>query len=151
MFCRWYNDDLLLDPYAPLISGRRHFGVRDEVEEFEEKVSTQAAIHGQVGLIQAKNLITAGFCHTLSWHTVAAAVLLQEGSLFWGTFDFESPAFEWGADYQRPNLPPQDLIVYEMPIRSFTADPSSGVGDAKQGTFAGVAEKVCCACSFACY
>lgn len=67
---------------------------------------------------------------------------MQEGSLFWGTFDFESPAFEWGADYQRPNLPPQDLIVYEMPVRSFTADASSKVGDANQGTFKGVAEKV---------
>ncbi len=29
---------MLLDPYAPLISGRRCFGVRDEIEEFEEKV-----------------------------------------------------------------------------------------------------------------
>ncbi len=37
-FCRWYNEDMLLDPYAPLISGRRCFGVRDEIEEFEEKV-----------------------------------------------------------------------------------------------------------------
>ena len=62
--------------------------------------------------------------------------------MFWGTFDFEAPAFEWGADYQRPNLPPQDLIVYEMPVRSFTADASSKVGDANQGTFKGVAEKV---------
>ena len=35
---RWCNNDLLLDPYAPLISGRRRFGVRDEIEEFEEKV-----------------------------------------------------------------------------------------------------------------
>lgn len=71
------------------------------------------------------------------------ALPLQEGSLFWGTFDFESPAFEWGSDYERPNLPPQDLIVYEMPVRSFTADASSKVGDANQGTFKGVAEKVC--------
>lgn len=29
---------MLLDPYAPLISGRRCFGVRDDIEEFEEKV-----------------------------------------------------------------------------------------------------------------
>ena len=71
---------------------------------------------------------------------------MQEGSLFWATFDFESPDFEWGSDYTRPNLPPQDLIVYEMPVRSFTADPSSKVGDANQGTFKGVAEKVCLTC-----
>ncbi|DBB13019.1 hypothetical protein WJX82_006993 [Trebouxia sp. C0006] len=99
---RWYNEDMLLDPYAPLISGRRCFGVRDEIEEFEEK----------------------------------------QGSLFWGTFDFESPSFEWGSDYQRPNLAWQDLIVYEMPVRSFTADASSGVGAGKQGTFQGITEKI---------
>lgn len=76
-------------------------------------------------------------------YDTTGACPLQEGSLFWGTFDFESPDFEWGSDYQRPNLPPQDLIVYEMPVRSFTADPSSKVGDGNQGTFKGVAEKVC--------
>lgn len=75
---------------------------------------------------------------------------MQEGSLFWGTFDFESPEFEWGSDYQRPNLPPQDLIVYEMPVRSFTADPSSKVADVNQGTFKGVAEKVCLHCCLHC-
>ena len=32
--------------------------------------------------------------------------------------------------------------MYEMPIRSFTADPSSGVGEGLQGTFAGAAAKV---------
>lgn len=68
---------------------------------------------------------------------------MQQGSLFWGTYDFESPAFEWGSDYQRPNLPWQDLIVYEMPVRSFTADTSSAVGSGKQGTFQGITEKVC--------
>ncbi len=67
---------------------------------------------------------------------------MQQGSLFWGTFDFESPSFEWGSDYQRPNLAWQDLIVYEMPVRSFTADASSGVGTGKQGTFQGITEKV---------
>lgn len=68
---------------------------------------------------------------------------MQQGSLFWGTFDFETPAFEWGSDYQRPNLPWQDLVVYEMPVRSFTADTSSGVGEGKQGTFKGITDKVC--------
>ena len=67
---------------------------------------------------------------------------MQQGSLFWGTFDFESPSFEWGSNYQRPNLAWQDLIVYEMPVRSFTADASSGVGAGKQGTFQGITEKV---------
>lgn len=66
----------------------------------------------------------------------------KEGSVFRGTFDFTSEPFDWGTDYHRPNLPWQDLIVYEMPIRSFTADPSSGVGEGLQGTFAGAAAKI---------
>ena len=36
---RWCPDKLLLDPYAPLVWGRVKFGVRDEVEEFKQKVS----------------------------------------------------------------------------------------------------------------
>ncbi len=37
---------------------------------------------------------------------------------------------------------PQDLIIYEMPVRSFTADKSSGLDEGMRGTFLGVAEKV---------
>ncbi|KAK9829065.1 hypothetical protein WJX72_003715 [[Myrmecia] bisecta] len=66
----------------------------------------------------------------------------KEGSVFRGTFDFDSEPFDWGEDYARPNLPHQDLIVYEMGVRSFTADKSSGVGPAKQGTFKGLADKI---------
>ena len=62
--------------------------------------------------------------------------------MFRGTYDFEEPAFDWGVDYQRPNLAPQDLIVYEMGVRSFTADESSAVGAEQQGTFLGLIEKV---------
>ena len=66
---------------------------------------------------------------------------MQEGSVFRGTFDFEEPAFDWGADYQRPGLAPQELIVYEMGVRSFTADESSTVGAERQGTFLGLLDK----------
>ena len=71
---------------------------------------------------------------------------MQQGSLFWGTYDFASAVFEWGSDYQRPNLPWQDLIVYEMGVRSFTAGASSGVGDGKQGTFQGLVDKASSSC-----
>uniref|UniRef100_A0A7S3UH22 isoamylase n=1 Tax=Picocystis salinarum TaxID=88271 RepID=A0A7S3UH22_9CHLO len=33
---RWDKDKILFDPYAPLLSGRAKFGVRDDVEEFVE-------------------------------------------------------------------------------------------------------------------
>ena len=35
---RWDPTKLCIDPYAPLIEGRRRFGLRDEVEQFRNKV-----------------------------------------------------------------------------------------------------------------
>ena len=35
---RWAPGRVLLDPYAPLVAGRRQFGVRDAVEQFKGKV-----------------------------------------------------------------------------------------------------------------
>lgn len=35
-----------------------------------------------------------------------------------------------------------ELIVYEVPLRTFTAHSNSGVGPAKQGTFLGFLDKV---------
>jgi isoamylase len=67
---------------------------------------------------------------------------LQKGSMFWGTFDFDSPAFDWGADYNRPQHHMKDLIMYEMTVRCFTADASSGVEPQHRGTYLGVADKV---------
>ena len=40
---RWDASKLCIDPYAPLIEGRRRFGVRDEVEQFRTKVSSPAS------------------------------------------------------------------------------------------------------------
>jgi len=61
--------------------------------------------------------------------------------VFRGTYDFEQPAFDWGENYSRPAIPPQDLIIMEVPVRTFTADPSSGVPAARRGTFLGLADK----------
>jgi glycogen operon protein len=47
--------------------------------------------------------------------------------------------FEWEHD-QPLNIPLVDSILYEMHVRSFTQDPSSGV--AHRGTFAGLIEKI---------
>ncbi|MFQ5794624.1 MAG: glycogen debranching protein GlgX [Candidatus Bipolaricaulia bacterium] len=47
--------------------------------------------------------------------------------------------FDWESD--RPlEIPIEDLIIYEMHVRSFTRDPSSGVKH--PGTFAGIREKI---------
>ncbi|GAB4230809.1 MAG: glycogen-debranching protein [Chlamydiales bacterium] len=47
--------------------------------------------------------------------------------------------FDW-QNVKSPSIQLQDLIVYEMHVRGFTQDPSSGVG--QPGTFAGVVEKI---------
>ena len=49
--------------------------------------------------------------------------------------------FDWEDD--RPlEIPPEDQIIYEMHVRSFTRHPSSGVKEKHQGTFAGMREKI---------
>ncbi|KAI3438769.1 hypothetical protein D9Q98_001187 [Chlorella vulgaris] len=65
-----------------------------------------------------------------------------EGSVFRGTFDFESAPFDWGSDYKKPNLPLKDLIIAELPVRLFTASESSGLPEGQRGTYAGLAAKV---------
>lgn len=47
--------------------------------------------------------------------------------------------FDWGADGQL-KTPMEDLIIYELHVRGFTIDPSSGVR--APGTFAGLKEKI---------
>ena len=64
------------------------------------------------------------------------------GSRFLGTFDFEATPFDWGPSYRRPAIPEQDLVILELAVRSFTADPSSGVAPTRRGTFLGLADKV---------
>ncbi|KIZ03733.1 glycogen operon protein GlgX [Monoraphidium neglectum] len=67
---------------------------------------------------------------------------LNRGSQWWGTFDFDSPPFDWGADYQRPATHLKDLVIYEMAVRSFTAAASSGVAEERRGTYLGLVDKI---------
>ena len=49
--------------------------------------------------------------------------------------------FDWQDD--RPlEIPPEDQIIYEMHVRSFTYHPSSGVKEKHRGTFAGIRDKI---------
>lgn len=47
--------------------------------------------------------------------------------------------FDWG-NFKQPEIPFNDLIIYEMHVRGFTMDKSSKVK--KPGTFAGIKEKI---------
>lgn len=49
------------------------------------------------------------------------------------------PPFDWQGD-SPPNLPLQELLIYEMHVRGFTQHPSSGVKS--RGSFLGVLEKI---------
>jgi isoamylase len=49
--------------------------------------------------------------------------------------------YDWEGD-TAPRHPSSRTVVYEMHVRGFTAHPSSGVGEAKRGTYAGVIEKI---------
>ena len=50
---RWDPTKLCIDPYAPLIEGRRRFGQRDEVEQFRTKVRVR---HGSGASSEHLNL-----------------------------------------------------------------------------------------------
>ena len=47
--------------------------------------------------------------------------------------------YDWGKEVS-PLIPMEDLVIYEMHVRGFTYDPSSGVKC--PGTFAGIMEKI---------
>jgi len=49
--------------------------------------------------------------------------------------------FDWEND-KALEIAPEDQIIYEMHVRSFTRSPSSGVREKFRGTFAGIREKI---------
>lgn len=66
----------------------------------------------------------------------------EKMSRFLGTYDFTSLPFDWGNDYKCPEIPEKDLVIYEMSVRSFTADKSSGLEPSIRGSYLGVIEKI---------
>ncbi|KAI3992956.1 hypothetical protein MKX01_009699 [Papaver californicum] len=63
-------------------------------------------------------------------------------SKFLGTYDFRSLPFDWGNNYKLPNIPEKDLVIYEMNVRAFTADESSGLEPNICGSYLGLIEKI---------
>lgn len=61
---------------------------------------------------------------------------------FLGTYDFSSLPFDWGPNYKLPSIPETDLVIYEMNVRSFTADESSGLDSSIRGSYLGVISKI---------
>ena len=50
-------------------------------------------------------------------------------------------AYDWEGDAPL-KLPSTQTIIYEMHVRGFTRHPSSGVGEKKRGTYAGLIKKI---------
>ncbi|CAA0843322.1 Isoamylase 3- chloroplastic [Striga hermonthica] len=92
---RFDYENILLDPYAKLIEGRRVFGDAN-----------------------------------------------YKMSKFFGTYDFDCSPFDWGPNYKLPNIHEKDLVIYEMNVRAFTADESSGLDPNIRGSYLGVIEKI---------
>ncbi|RDY04554.1 Isoamylase 3, chloroplastic, partial [Mucuna pruriens] len=63
-------------------------------------------------------------------------------SKFLGTYDFDSLPFDWGENYKLPNISEKDLVIYEMNVRAFTIDESSGLDNNIRGSYLGVIEKI---------
>lgn len=93
---RFDDSVLLLDPYAPLVEGRR------------------------------------------TWGDMSAPPGVNRWT---GSFDFASPPFDWQG-VTSPAHPPEKLVVYEVGVRHFTGDASSGLEPQLRGTFLGMAAKV---------
>ncbi|XP_040367492.1 isoamylase 3, chloroplastic-like [Rosa chinensis] len=67
---------------------------------------------------------------------------------FLGTDDFDSLPFDWGDNYKLPNIPENDLVIYEMNVRAFTADESSGLDPDVCGSYRGLIDKVIVDCGY---
>jgi glycogen operon protein len=57
-----------------------------------------------------------------------------------GVLSSGEPPFDWGND-RAPRHGP-DTVIYELHVRGFTRDPSSGVRAVERGTFAGVIARI---------
>ncbi|XP_058087449.1 isoamylase 3, chloroplastic isoform X2 [Magnolia sinica] len=67
---------------------------------------------------------------------------IKKMSKFLGTYDFTALPFDWGTDYKFPDIPEKDLVIYEMNVRAFTADESSGLDPDIRGSYLGVIDKI---------
>lgn len=64
----------------------------------------------------------------------------NDGKAPLGVLPREKDGFDWRGDL--PIRHGSDLIIYELHVRGFTMDESSGVSRAKRGTFGGLVEKI---------
>jgi isoamylase len=107
---RFNNTKLLLDPYAKAVAGNYHW---DDPAAYEY-------VFGSSPTSLSRNT-------QRNYGKVGKSVVVAPSD------------FDWEGD--KPlNIPLKDTIIYEMHVRAFTKDPSSGVK--YPGTYRGVIEKI---------
>jgi isoamylase/glycogen operon protein len=83
-------------------------------------------------------LLLDPFCKSIASHSSWGALHTNEQS-YQPLGKIVPKGYDWQDD-RYPKIPTKDLIIYEMHVRGFTQDPSSGV--AHPGTFSGITEKI---------
>jgi len=83
---------------------------------------------------------TAAFFPPAYERNAALGTDSNAGKALLGVLPKDEPLFDWEDDVRPRHA--GDLIIYEMHVRGFTANPNSGVAASERGTFAGVVEKI---------
>ena len=108
-----------------------------DIEDFEYAYRMDGPYDPEKGLLfDRKNLLLDPYARAVA------------GQSDWGTrplsgFDYRARVTKTGFDWRgvhRPQIPMNDLIIYEAHVRGFTRDPSSNVSN--PGTFDGLMEKI---------
>ncbi len=80
-----------------------------------------------------------------------ASAMISDGATWAGTCEIDpdrtsrrslyhrGPRYDWGEDHP-PRTPLEDSVIYEIHVRGFTCDPTSGIE--QRGTYAGLIEKI---------
>ena len=101
-------------PLASVVGSRGHrVGARHTEQEARAFRAARAVITGRA----CNTASVPTFPSPLPTHASPPPLPPQRGSQWWGTFDFDSPPFDWGSEYERPATHLKDLIIYEMSVR----------------------------------
>lgn len=146
---RWSPEALLLDPYAPLVDSRSHFGVREAREAFVPLVGSSF-----VGTFDfeardfdwGESFFRFFFPLILVFDSTHFPFLSRFRLGFFPSID-QPPGDDANAKHAK--TPPGKHVIYEVGVRPFTAAggfPSRGKGgrdddDPLRGTFAGLAAR----------
>ncbi|MGM0507676.1 MAG: glycogen debranching protein GlgX [Fusobacteriota bacterium] len=110
---RFNKNKLLIDPYAKAVSNQYDFG--DEASySYDKKKSLED---------------DTTFSEDDSAQLNSKSIIIDESQ------------YDWDGD-KHPRIPLKDTFIYEMHVRLFTQDRSSGLDDKDRGTFEGILEKI---------